>query len=572
MQFFFEFFSLLFGVYVLKFPLLLTPRAGRSAGEIDLLDLILRNCNIIDGVSAVPFYSDIGILENAIVKVGNLKEYRAVKTLDCSGLYAAPGFIDAHSHSDLNAFIENGFDSKVRQGVTTEVIGNCGYSVYPLAGEFLEKVRAEAAEYDIECDWRSLSGYAEAVRKRGRLKTNLVPLVGLSAIRTGVSGYSAKPLTARELEKMKELTALAMQEGASGVSSGLIYPPCCYFNHDEIVELLKTAAAYEGIYATHMRSEGNALLEAVNEAITAAKKARIPLQISHLKTAERHNWYKLDSVFELIEEARKDGTAVSADRYPYLASQTSLDMVLPKWVFDSGDELSLRRLGDPLISTNIKSEIVQAHPADSDYWESVMISRAVSEEFLKFEGMNFRQVYNIIKTARPDCQKFDIIDCLFYFLKKEKLKTGAIFFNMCERNLDRIIDKPYVMIGSDATARSAAGPLAKGKPHPRAFGAFVKYLTDYVKKKKMLSLPAAISKITSLPAEKFGLSARGRIAPAHFADIVVFDLNGLDDKSSFTAPVNYPDGIVYVITNGGITFSKYGDHPETFSGELLLKN
>ncbi len=537
-----------------------------------MLDLILKNCNIIDGVSDVSFYSDIGILENAIVKVGNLKDYKAAKTIDCEGLHAAPGFIDVHSHSDFNAFIDNGFDSKVRQGVTTEVIGNCGYSIYPLAGEFFEKIRNEACDYGVEVNWSNLSQYAEEIRRRGKLKVNLLPLTGLSAIRASVSGYSAKPSGISDMDKMKELVSKTMIEGSSGLSSGLIYPPCCYFQPDEIIELLKIAARYGGIYSTHMRSEGNQLLEAVNEAVSAAKKAKIPLQISHLKTAERHNWYKLDSVFELIEAAQLEGAEISADRYPYLASQTSLDMILPKWVFDSGDELSIRRLNDPLISSNIKSEILKSHPADSDYWESVMVSKTAGKEFLKFEGMNFRQVYNIIKTTRPDCQKFDIVDCLFYFLKKEKLKTSAIFFNMCERNLDRIIEKPYVMIGSDATARSDSGVLSRGRPHPRTFGTFVKYLTDYVKKKKMFSLARAISKITSLPAKKFGLSGRGRIAPAHFADVVVFDLKGLEDKSSFTSPSNYPDGIVYVIVNGGIAFSKFNDYPQVHTGELLLKN
>ena len=537
-----------------------------------MLDLILKNCNIIDGVSDITFYSDIGILENAIVKIGNLKDYKAARIIDCGGLYAAPGFIDAHSHSDLNPFIQNGFDSKIRQGVTSEVIGNCGYSLYPLAGEFMERVAAEASEYGVDIDWSTLAQYCGSVKKRGKLKTNLIPLAGLSAIRAGVCGYSAKPMSASELEKAREQTAKVMIDGAAGISSGLIYPPCCYFTPDEIIELLKTAARYGGLYATHMRSEGDALLEAVNEALSAAKKAKIPLQISHLKTAGRHNWYKLDSVFELIEAAQKEGVDVSADRYPYLASQTSLDMILPKWAFNSGNELCMRRLGDPLISSNIKSEILKIYPLDSQYWESVMVSKTCHKEFLKFEGMNFRQIYNIIKTARPDCQKFDIVDCLFFFLKKENLKTSAIFFNMCERNLDRIIDKPYVMIGSDATARSASGILSEGKPHPRAFGSFVKYLTDYVSKKKMFSLPAAISKITYLPAKKFGLSARGRIAPAHFADIVIFDYKGLEDNSSFSSPVNYPDGIVYVVVNGGIAFSKYDDYPQIYPGEMLLKN
>ncbi|HOD42495.1 MAG TPA: D-aminoacylase, partial [Candidatus Wallbacteria bacterium] len=362
-----------------------------------MLDLILKNCNIIDGVSDVSFYSDIGILENAIVKVGNLKDYKAAKTIDCEGLHAAPGFIDVHSHSDFNAFIDNGFDSKVRQGVTTEVIGNCGYSIYPLAGEFLEKIRNEANDYGVEVNWSNLCQYAEEIRRRGKLKVNLLPLTGLSAIRASVSGYSAKPSGISDMDKMKELVSKTMIEGSSGLSSGLIYPPCCYFQPDEIIELLKIAARYGGIYSTHMRSEGNQLLEAVNEAVSAAKKAKIPLQISHLKTAERHNWYKLDSVFELIEAAQLEGAEISADRYPYLASQTSLDMILPKWVFDSGDELSIRRLNDPLISSNIKSEILKSHPADSDYWESVMVSKTAGKEFLKFEGMNFRQVYNIIK-------------------------------------------------------------------------------------------------------------------------------------------------------------------------------
>ncbi len=536
-----------------------------------MLDIILKNCNIIDGVSETAFYSDIGILENAIVKIGNLKDYKAVRVIDCVGAYAAPGFIDVHSHSDLNAFIENGFDSKIRQGVTTEVTGNCGYSLYPLAGEYLERARRDADEYGIDIDWRTFAGYCQAVKKRGRLKVNIVPLAGLSAVRAFVCGYSSRPMNVSERLKAAELVDEMMREGASGVSSGLIYPPCCYYSSDEIIDILKIAARRGSIYATHMRSEGDALLEAVNESLTAAKKAGISLQISHLKTAGRHNWYKLDSVFELIEAARKEGVDVMADRYPYLASQTGLDTILPEWAFDSGNEMCLRRLKDPLIASKIKSEIISAHSLNSDYWESVMVSKTDSEEFSTFEGMNFRQVYNIVKTSKPDCQKFDIIDCLFYVLKKEKLNTSAIFFNMCERNLDRIIEKSYVTIGSDASGRSVSGLLARGKPHPRSFGCFVKYLTDYVKKKKIFSLPAAISKITSLPAARFGLAARGRIAPAHFADIVVFDFKSLNDNSGYAAPAKYPDGIIYVIVNGGIVFSKNNDYPVVDSGEILLK-
>jgi len=538
-----------------------------------LLDLILKNCNVIDGVSNISFYSDIGILENAIVKVGNLKNYKAMNTINCDGLYAAPGFIDVHSHSDYNAFIENGFDSKIRQGVTTEIIGNCGYSVYPLAGDFLQKVKDEAAAYDIEVTWRNLAQYSEEIKKKGKLAINIAPLTGLSAIRASVTGYNSKPPDTKEMDYIKTLAIQAMADGSFGLSSGMIYPPCCYFTQDELIQILSSVSArYETIYTTHMRSESNYLIEAVNEAIHVAKKSNVALQISHLKTAERHNWYKLDSVFELIEAAVSEGMTISADRYPYLASQTTLDMTLPQWVFDAGDELCLRRLNDPLLSSKIKSEILKLHPVHSDYWESVVISQTHEKSFKNFEGLNFSQVYDMLKTSKPDCQKFDIVDCLFYFLKKERLKTSAIFFNMCEKNLDKIVEKPFVMIGSDATARTINGPLATGKPHPRTFGTFVKYLTDYVKKKKSLSLAEAVSKITSLPAKIFGIPGRGRIAGAHFADIVIFDYNGLDDKSSYTNPYNYPDGIVYVIVNGRLVFSKFNDIPRTYPGELVLKS
>jgi len=540
-----------------------------SIGGKNLLDLILRNCNIIDGVSDICYAGDIGVLGDKIVKIGNLKELKATAEIDCAGRVVAPGFIDVHSHSDLNPFIENGFDSKIRQGVTTEVIGNCGYSVYPLAGEFLEKVKREAEEYGITVTWRTFREYVEEVSMRGKLPINIIAQAGLSAVRAFHSGYSARPLTHSELAAVQNDVSQMLQDGAAGVSTGMIYPPCCYFETDELVNIMGTVALHGGVFATHMRSEGDGLLEAVAETLQIVRKSGVSLQISHLKTAERHNWYKLDSAFELIESAIRDGFNITADRYPYLASQTSLDMTLPKWIFDGGDEIAIRRLSDNLVSAKIKGEVLKKHPVNSEYWESIMVSQTFAHENLKFEGFNFRQVYNFLKTAKPDCQKFDIVDCLIEFLCKERLKTSAIFFNMCEKNLEKILLKPYVMVGSDATARTTAGPLAKGRPHPRAFSAFVKFLTDFVTKKKVLTLPQAISKITHLPSVKYNIAGRGRIAPSFYADLVVLDPNCLDEANDYIKPMSYPGGINYVIVNGSVVFSNLNNFNRVYPGRML---
>lgn len=540
-----------------------------------MLDIILKNCSVIDGVSDTAYLADIGIMDDIIIKVGNLKEYKAVTTIDCQGKFAAPGFIDVHSHSDLNPFIDNGFDSKLRQGVTTEIIGNCGYSVYPLKGEFAEKVKKEADSYDITVNWESLEGYVNEIRTRGKLALNIIPLAGLSAVRTYVNGYNSRALNNKEIGLIKQIIDEMMLQGAFGVSSGMIYPPCCYFEPEELFQIISTVAKHNGVYTTHMRSESDGLLEALNETLQITRRTGVNTQISHLKTAEKHNWHKIDSVFELIEEAIKDGFNVSADRYPYLASQTSLDMVLPKWVFDGGDEMAVRRLLDPIVSQKIRSEILKYHSINSDYWENIIVSQIHTPEFKKYEGLNFTQIYGFVKSLKSHCQKFDIIDALFFFLACEKMKTSAIFFNMCEKNLEKILGKNYVMIGSDATARTLTGPLAEGKPHPRAFSTFVKYLTDFVTRKHLFSLPKAISKITYLPAQKFNIFGRGRIAPSFYADIVIFDLNNLKDNSNYVNPFNYPDGMELVIINGKVAFDQKDSlktKNKSYNGRVILKN
>ena len=540
-----------------------------------MLDIILKNCSVIDGVSDTAYFADIGILDDIIVKVGNLKDYKAVTAIDCQGKFVAPGFIDVHSHSDLNPFIENGFDSKIRQGVTTEIIGNCGYSVYPLKGEFAEKVKKEAESYDLTVNWETFEGYVNEVKTRGKLPLNIMPLAGLSAIRTYVNGYNARLLNNKEISQIKQIVDEMMSQGAAGVSSGMIYPPCCYFEPDELQQRISVVAKHNGIYTTHMRSESDGLLEAVNETLQVARKTGVSTQISHLKTAEKHNWHKIDSVFELIEEAIKDGYNVSADRYPYLASQTSLDMVLPKWAFDGGDTMAVRRILDPIVSQKLRAEILKHHSLTSDYWENIIVSQIHTPEFKKYEGLNFAQIYGFIKSLKSHRQKIDIIDALFFFLACEKMKTSAIFFNMCEKNLEKIIQKNYVMIGSDATARTISGPLAEGKPHPRAFSTFVKYLADFVTKKHLFSIPKAISKVTYLPAQKFNIFGRGRIAPSFYADIVVFDLNALRDNSTYINPFSYPDGIDIVMVNGKIAFAKDSKRDfadKIYNGRVLLKN
>lgn len=513
-------------------------------------DLVIQGCRIIDGSSTPSFRADLGIRDGVIVFIGSLPEPEAVRRVNGHNLIASPGFIDIHTHTDFTILINPRAESKVRQGVTTEVIGNCGTSAAPLYGEKL--ARARELNKDLLIDWNTLNEYRERIKRQGSA-VNLVSLTGQGNIRASVMGYADRKPDRTEKKRMIELLCQALEEGSRGLSSGLVYPPGVFSGFDELAELLSAVGRFGGIYATHMRNESDRVEEAVEEAIKLAEKSGVSLQISHLKAQGRRNWPRLEECFNKIEAARTRGMDIHCDRYPYIASSTELDILLPSWTWEGGSEEELRRLSDPAKRRRIREEI------DKDDWETVIVSRVGTEGNRALEGKNLVE----IAAAR----NVDPVDCLFAVLSEEKLNVEALFFGMSRDNLEKILKKPYCMIGSDAAARSDYGSLSRGKPHPRAFGTFPLVLGELVRL-GVLRLEEAVYKMTGLPAAKLGLEDRGIIRLGAAADLVIFNPSKIRARATYRNPQLYPEGIEYVIVNGQIVVER-GEHTGKLPGIFL---
>ena len=511
-------------------------------------DLIIRRAGIIDGSGGPAFPADLGVKDGKILAVGDLSRARTKRVLDVPGRVAAPGFIDIHSHSDFSILVNPRAESKVRQGVTTEVIGNCGSSAAPLSGEKLERVRRQNEE--LEIDWRSLAEYRRRVEDRGTA-VNLLPLTGQGNIRAAVMGYRAGKPSPSERRRMRALLEEELESGSGGLSTGLVYPPGVYSDFSELLELARAVELRGGIYATHMRSESARVREAVAEALRLAEESGVSLQISHLKAGGRDNWGKLSECLEEIESARAAGLNVSCDRYPYLASATGLDILLPEWAWEGGDEEELKRIAAPDTRRRIKNEMSRPE------WDAVVISRVSLPAHRDWEG----------KTVREAARGREEAEFVLKLLQAEKLRVEALFFSLSAANLEKIYTRPYCMVGSDSSARADYGPLKEGKPHPRAFGTFPRFWHDFSGPGR-LSREEAVRRMTGLPAEKLGLKDRGVIKAGAAADLVVFDPDRLQDRATYQDPRRYPDGIDYVIVNGEIVVDS-GRHTGRLPGMVL---
>ena len=521
-----------------------------------MFGIIIKNSTIIDGSGKDGFAADIGISNDRIVKIGRIEE-SGRQVIDANGLVASPGFVDCHSHSDYYLIINPLAESKIRQGVTTEIGGNCGYSSAPLSGEALEERKnAYKKAYNLEHDWRDAKGYFNRLVTQG-ISLNFALLIGHNTIRASVIGGGSSEPKEKEMAQMKEMVQQAMTEGAIGISTGLAYGPACFAKKEELIELCKEARKPNGIFTVHMRSEGKGLLEAIEESILIAREAEIPLQISHLKTYGEENWGKLDSAFELIEKTRADGLDVTCDRYPYTAANTGLHNVLPNWVLDGGIKKELERLKDKATREKIKNELQQAK---KDIWDKIMISEVITEKNKIYEGKRVSEAASIAKK--------EPIEFVFDILVEEEIAVDAIFFKMSEENLQRILKKPYVMFGSDSGARADYGALGRGRSHPRTFGTFPRILGKYVREEKRLDLPTAIKKMTSAPCKKFNIKNRGLIKEGYFADIVIFNPDTIIDTATYEEPHKYPIGIEYVIVNGKLTVEK-AKHLGTKAGRVI---
>lgn len=520
--------------------------------KLNMLDYLIKNGIVFDGSGSDPVEANIGIIGDRIAYVGS-DNIPAKNIIDANWMFVSPGFIDTHGHSEFTILADGRAEGKLSQGITTEINGNCGLSAAPLYGEAFERREADLREFGIKDRWSTFSEYFGILKARG-IAINFTTLCGHGNIRASVMGYKNALPDENMMNKMKRLLSDAVKDGAKGLSTGLIYPPGVYSNTEELIELCKTGV---GIYASHMRSEGDELIEAIEEVVRIENEAGVNVHISHIKTAGEMNWWKVDKAIDLIKNSRKNGINLTCDIYPYTAASTDLDTILPSWVYDGGVDEELRRLRDPNVSKRIKAEIGQK---DENYWKGICISSVVKSENKWMEG---ESIFDIaLKLGkRPE-------DALFEILIDEKVRVGAVFFSMSEDNLKKFLQLPYTMIGSDSSARSFSGPTCTGKPHPRAFGSFPKFIARYVKNEGLMSLSEAIKKMTYLPALTFSLKERGLIREGFFADIVVFDYEKIIDRATFKEPYKKSEGIAYVFVNGKLAV-KEGEFTGSLSGRII---
>lgn len=528
-----------------------------------LYDIIIKNGCVIDGSSGNGEYLDIGIKGDEIVYSGKSdpKAY-ANHIIDASGCFVSPGFIDVHSHGDFFWAINPRSDSKIYDGVTTEICGNCGSSPFPLRGRLLEHRRAGFSKYNLDINWQSPDEFFRIAETRpGSINRGF--LVGHGNLRACVVGYDNRPANKKDLETMKKDLVMALNAGAFGLSTGLAYPPGCYAPVEELIEMCRIVKGFGRIFTTHIRNEGDSLEESILEAVNIAKKTDIDLHISHLKTAGKRNWHKLDNIERILNQTQKEGVKVTADRYPYIASSTDLDAIFPKWVFEGGIDKEIERLKDKAIRNKIRDELTRDGKDTDEFWKGIMVS-FVSHPHNK--GLEGKIIWEIAKDrGKPS---FDTVCDL---LIEEDGRVDSLFFNMSEKNLERILRWDLVMIASDSSSRSINGPLSEGRPHPRSYGTFCRVLGMYCREKGLLTFEDAIYKMTGLPAKRFGIAKRGLLRPGYYADIVVFDGRRVKDMAEFHDPHRYSTGIMYVIVNGKVTIAD-GRHTGAMHGRILRRD
>ncbi len=512
--------------------------------ESEGFDILFRRAGIADGTGAEIFQADLAVKGDRIAELGDIPEGKARRVVEAEGLVLGPGFVDIHGHSDYHLLVRPGADSKLMQGVTTEVGGNCGYSAAPVRGE-VAKERAEYCKnlFGLELSISTLEDYIEELESL-RPAINFAPLAGYNTLRASAMGYKADPPSAKEMREIEAALEEALEQGAFGMSAGLAYSPACYSTKDELVSCARLVAGAGGFLSCHIRSEGRNLIESIEEIIEVAEEARTPLQLSHLKTSGPENWSKLDRVFEIIESAQERGLDIRADRYPYLAAFTGLASILPDWVFEGSREEYLSRLRDVPTREKIKKELAGLHP-DPAYFSRVVIAEVFDEASKGFEGMNL--------TDAAQRSGKDPVEFLFDLLDTESESPTAVYHTMSEENLLRILKKDWVMAGSDSAVRARDGALSKGRPHPRAFGTYPRIISHVVREKAALSLEAAVRKMTSDPCAAAGIKDRGRIKEGLFADLVLFDPERTRDLATYDEPHLFPEGIRMVVVNGKIS-------------------
>jgi dihydroorotase/N-acyl-D-amino-acid deacylase len=519
------------------------PAATRAPAP-PLYDLLVRGGRIVDGTGSPWYRGDVAVLGDRIAAVGPLAGVRARDTIDAAGLVIAPGFIDMLGHSEYPLLRDGRAISKITQGITSEITGEVT-SVVPVNERTLHELGTETRG---RVTWRDLDGYFDAL-ERARPAINLGTFVTVGSVRRYVMGDADRPATPAELREMEGLVDGAMRQGAMGLSSGLIYAPASFASTEEVAALARVAARYGGGYASHIRSEGDRLVEAVHEAIGIGESAGSWVQVHHLKASGRQNWGKVRQAVAAIDSARARGVDVTADQYPYTASGTGLDAIIPNWAHAGGTDSLVARLRDPATRARLRAELTGPTGGGEDWRigtsaggpHGVLIADVSVDSLRRYLGMRLDEV----AAARGQ----EVVDALFDLLVADHASTAAIYFSMSEDDVRYVMRQPWVMVGIDAGARAADSTVSE-RPHPRAYGSFPRILCRYVREEGVLSLPDAIRKFSALPAARVGLGDRGVVKTGMRADLTVFDPETVCDRATFEAPVQTSVGIRHVLVNG----------------------
>ncbi|MHA1124384.1 MAG: N-acyl-D-amino-acid deacylase family protein [Candidatus Heimdallarchaeota archaeon] len=536
-------------------------------------DIIIRNGKIIDGTGNPSFTGNVGIKDGRITFIGSLdKNVKSEKELDAKGLIVSPGFIDIHSHSDYTIPFDPMAESTVKQGITTMVVGMCGAALAPVnpkKQELFDKEFSMAAPPDVEYDvtWTKYSEYLDAMEKLG-CSTNVAFLMGFGMIRLAAMSYDERKPTESEMQYMKDSIKDGMEAGAFGMSTGLIYTPQAYADTEEVLELAKVVAEYNGLYFSHIRNEGEKVLEAIQEVIDIVEQSGCAGgQIAHHKVSGKKSWGLSKETLKLIEETNERGISITCDQYPYNRGMTSLITLLPPWSHEGGPEKLLERLKDPQERKKIREDSFEGTNFESFIkntgWGCIYIASLETE---KWKGVIGKSLEVIAKELGRD----DVFDVLCEILIDEEAKGSMTIESMHEDDIKRIMKARYTMIGTDGSSVSPTGPLSYGKPHPRFYGTYPRILGKYVREEGLMTVEQAIRKMTSFPAQRLGIRDRGLLRESNWADIVVFDPETIIDKATFLDPHQFPVGIEYVIVNGKLVVSK-GEHQTNLPGKVLRK-
>jgi len=537
---------------------------GQIASADAPFDIVIKGGTVYDGTGGEGHVTDVAIRGDRIAGLGDFAKASVKKTIDARGLAVAPGFINMLSWSNESLIQDGRSQSEIRQGVTTEIMGE-GESMGPLNDRMKARIVREQTDIKFEVKWNTLAEYLRYLEKRG-ISCNVASFLGATTVREYVIGLEDKQPTPEQLDQMRELVRKEMEAGALGIGTSLIYPPAFYAKTEELIELCKVAAKYQGKYISHMRSEGIQLLEALDELIRISREAGIPAEVYHIKASGEKNWPKEDELLDRIEATQKEGLKIRANVYTYTAAGTGLDACLPPWTEDGGYPALFKRLRDPATREKIAAEV----RVDSDAWENLYLAAGSPEKIL-LVGFKSEKLKPLTGKSLAEVAKIrgkDPIETIMDLISEDEARIGNIYFLMSEKNMKKELGKPWISFGSDEASQAPEGVFIKSNPHPRAYGNFARVLGKYARDEKVITLPEAVRRLSALPATNLGLDHRGFIQDGMFADVVVFDPATIADRATFDKPHQYAVGMKHVFVNG-VQVLKDGEHTGAKPGRAL---